>query len=813
VYSVIVEHSQNKKVKVTLMNKSHSPRRRYTLQHATTPSKAQDTVFLTMNNRKLQRDLNGTQKKETTKHLIALFILLLLIYGVGASSFENGAFTTTLTIKLWQIVVVGFWFLFCVVLLSVFSDSLFFSALIWMFVYWPLLAAVVALLFTGSSQFLSAEWILVFFVIAEVWTFLITISVHYLYPAFIRSYWFRDHLGATRYWDIQLISGWNMTYSGKYGFARYTCKYEGEFDELGLPSGSGRWSDDSHGGEILTGKWKDGKPVAPFLSRQYGTGDAFRATPVAYFMATDDEFGFNKLIPSNTKPARCGVATVECSVQGAFYKNLPAVSELFGPEDKESLSECFRYMVHLAVEQRNHVEINASDPRGIEVLGRVYAPTGLPFTDEPNEIVVNVQREVEKSSIDENDDFMPPSSRRRLSTQEYVLIRDQPKSSGEPFLGQNSNTNSENVDGEADKQAIVDNKLQEEQAGTPETFAHLEVQNWISSPHKEALVFLPGFNSCLEKSLQNFGQFMAMTKILEHAYPIIFAWPNGQVLTYRHASAISASDRNKELFLQLMRGLSTAGIRHIHFLTHSLGVQTLLSSFGDKVDGSRSDVSHCFQLEQSFADGTFGEELMVCKSITMVNPDFPVEAFVEHSFLSIRRVCNHITVVGDQCDQALFYSQFINGLCNYWGYEQPSILGKYETEKSDKRRKFQYQRVIGRDIKTLYLPDTEQHFSDDLEKQAASDPRLLFKGVPPILLSSDKHPHDHAWLDVDVIDTTQLDTNIKGLRHSGFNVNPILLNDLEELIFTGRRAANRSTLLFREGNIYSYCHAPSFVTM
>lgn len=746
-------------------------------------------------------------------HLIALFILLLMIYGVGASSFENGAFTTTLTIKLWQIVAIGFWFLLCVVLLSVFSDSLFIPAIIWMFVYWPLLSAVVALLFTGTTQALSKEWILVSLVIAEVWTFLVTISVHFLYPAFIRSDWFRDHVGATRYWDIQLISGWTMTYSGKYGFARYTCKYEGEFNEDGLPSGSGRWSDDSHGGEILTGKWKDGKPVAPFLSRQYGTGDAFRATPIAYFLATDDEFGSNKLIPSNTKQARCGVATVECSVQGAFYKNLPAVSELFGPEDKESLSECFRYMVHLDVGQRNHVEINASDPRGVEVPGHVFATTGLPFSNESDEIVVNVIREAEKFSIDENDDFMPLSTRHLLRTQEYVLVREQPESSEEPGLGQDSNDSGNTVDGAADEQVTHHNEVHEEQTGKRETFSHLEVQNWISSPHKEALVFLPGFNSCLEKSLKNFGQFMAMTKVSEHVYPIIFAWPNGQVPTYRHASAISASDRNKELFLQLMCGLSTAGIRHIHFMTHSLGVQTLLSAFGDKMDGSRSDVSKCFQLEHSFADGTLCEELMVCKSITMVNPDFPVDAFVDHSFLSIRRVCNHITIVGDRSDQALFYSQFINGLCNYLGYEQPRILGANETSKSDKKSKVQYQRVIGRDIKSLYLRDTEELFSDDEEKQAASDPRLLFEGSPPIILSSDKQPHEHAWLDVDVIDTTQLDTNIKDLRHSGFNVNPILLNDLEELIVTGRRAANRSTLLFREGNIYNYCHAPSFVTM
>jgi hypothetical protein len=100
-----------------------------------------------------------------------------------------------------------------------------------------------------------------------------------------------------------------------------------------------------------------------------------------------------------------------------------------------------------------------------------------------------------------------------------------------------------------------------------------------------------------------------------------------------------------------------------------------------------------------------------------------------------------------------------------------------------------------------------------VERQPVCDERLLFKRVPRIILSSDEQPREHKWLDVDVIDTTQLDTNIKDLRHSGFNVNPILLNDLEELIVTGCRAVNRSTLLFREGNIYSYCHAPSFVTM
>ena len=70
-------------------------------------------------------------------------------------------------------------------------------------------------------------------------------------------------------------------------------------------------------------------------------------------------------------------------------------------------------------------------------------------------------------------------------------------------------------------------------------------------------------------------------------------------------------------------------------------------------------------------------------------------------------------------------------------------------------------------------------------------------------------PFNHQ---TDVIDTTGLDTNIADIRHSAYNLNPSLLRDLEELVSTGKRAMDRS-LLYREGNMFSYCNAPSFVSM
>ena len=96
-----------------------------------------------------------------------------------------------------------------------------------------------------------------------------------------------------------------------------------------------------------------------------------------------------------------------------------------------------------------------------------------------------------------------------------------------------------------------------------------------------------------------------------------------------------------------------------------MGAQTLVGALCDQKDGSRSDVSKCFHLASGHHNTTASrkensvqsveeENLLVCKTLTMLNPDFPLEAFVTHAFQSMRRVCDTITLVGDKSDQALF---------------------------------------------------------------------------------------------------------------------------------------------------------------
>jgi hypothetical protein len=53
---------------------------------------------------------------------------------------------------------------------------------------------------------------------------------------------------------------------------------------------------------------------------------------------------------------------------------------------------------------------------------------------------------------------------------------------------------------------------------------------------------------------------------------------------------------------------------------------------------------------------------MRARTVTLLNPDYPLSWFLNGGFASIRRVCNHITVIGDRKDGALFWSELGNGI-------------------------------------------------------------------------------------------------------------------------------------------------------
>ena len=67
-------------------------------------------------------------------------------------------------------------------------------------------------------------------------------------------------------------------------------------------------------------------------------------------------------------------------------------------------------------------------------------------------------------------------------------------------------------------------------------------------------------------------------------------------------------------------------------------------------------------------------------------------------------------------------------------------------------------------------------------------------------------------LDMDVIDTSWMDSNVQALRHNYFNVNRYMIDDNRDVILTKRRAHLRGgRLTHRRGNVWSFLGAPKYI--
>jgi len=511
---------------------------------------------------------------------------------------------------------------------------------------------------------------------------------------------------------------------------------------------------------------------------------------------------------------QCGIASVECSVSGAFYNELPEAKHLVDLrpfEPTTSIPELFDSFYNNSSDHDiKHLLIKSDDPRGIQIGGQVHAATGHLF-HQVDSIVVRVKKEGDESTRPTLD-YMPKISKQSIFRLEKFLIReeeidDEDSPDSQQIPATVSTTSPIDKTSGSDDEAIT---AEEGRRNIP-GFS-MEVDGWMPSKHRDVLIFFAGFNCPLKQALENFGQLLAMTKLDSRVYPILYNWPAGQVLTYHSASRASHSERNRHNFCQLLKGLQHEGIRNVHLMSHSMGAQALLGALIDKEDGSRSDSSLCFSLasdcdEENRDNGSFEEvdgNLLNCKTVTLLNPDFPLVPFREHAFHAVRRLSRTITVVADKQDFALLMSQLVNGIGVYYGYEQPHALLPNDANK----KHLGYLETVGKCVESLYFPP------DVVSRRSINDhDYMLFKNLAPVMLMSDREePTDKAWMDLDVIDTTGLDTNVADIRHSTYNLNPSLIRDLEDLITSGRRAMDRS-LLYREGNVFSYCSAPSFVNM
>ena len=182
-------------------------------------------------------------------------------------------------------------------------------------------------------------------VAVEVITVLAYYFTHYVYPWIV----LRQKLDLQDWWNVKPgIDTNTLSYRSKARFytrERHLIKYCGGLDAEGQPHGYGMWTDTGYHGEKLTGQWENGVPIGPFRSFEHGSGYSFVNIRIGFChnraeKKPTDIFFFPK---HSETGLNWGVASVECSVSGGFFKYLPTVTHLtpsYVDDSPQSAADC-----------------------------------------------------------------------------------------------------------------------------------------------------------------------------------------------------------------------------------------------------------------------------------------------------------------------------------------------------------------------------------------------------------------------------------------------------------------------------------------
>jgi len=215
----------------------------------------------------------------------------------------------------------------------------------------------------------------------------------------------------------------------------------------------------------------------------------------------------------------------------------------------------------------------------------------------------------------------------------------------------------------------------------------------------------------------------------------------------------------RDFFLSV---LDDAAVEHVHVLVHSMGAILFFNALPE---------IHALLAER-------GKKLATC---VLLNADSPLDEFVGTSFPMLRGCCDHITVYADVNDMALFWSRFVSYLSECLPFV-PDIATRVP---------------LGRYPYRLYREREMDRAT--MAAEALEDWRQLRIELPV------------DYLELDVVDTSTLDSNVHGMRHCYFNLNGFIVDDLAEIVTTRRRASMRRRLTHTVGNVYAFLAAPGHV--
>ena len=260
----------------------------------------------------------------------------------------------------------------------------------------------------------------------------------------------------------------------------------------------------------------------------------------------------------------------------------------------------------------------------------------------------------------------------------------------------------------------------------------------------------------------------------------------------------------------------------------------------------------------------------------IMSPDYPLNRFVRHDFNVLRSLCSCITLYCDVSDRALTYSEIFNrekalgknpfslvraekrngddGVRRARSVGPPPDLRTTTTLTGGsggkrRRRGRRCRQRCRRRCRRRERPAAPRsrssssrghHHAADVEQgrpprlSSVRSPLMERQGVLSWVVSlgermGDRVPsmfrqsaletdltarvmHKGLPLDMDVIDTSWMDSNVQALRHNYFNVNRAMIDDIRDVISTKRRAHLRGgRLTHRRGNVWSFLGAPKYI--
>lgn len=367
----------------------------------------------------------------------------------------------------------------------------------------------------------------------------------------------------------------------------------------------------------------------------------------------------------------------------------------------------------------------------------------------------------------------------------------------------------------------------------------LSAEGWIPSEMigiVEVWIFIHGFNTSCTDSVVLMGQMSAFGNFPPYIKPLIFSWPSENSLFKFFKARDNASNEVVHChFKSFIEALFENGIRNLHIMTHSMGARMFITSF--------SKIKHMFNKH----DSSNASKINLL-TITLISPEYDLETFILKDFAVLRKYCSIISIFSDLRDKALISCEKLTkgkalGRRVFDVYSTKDI----ESISSDSSDSDSLKCSESTDAR-YYIPnDTEikplqSKKMGFLEKHSATIadmklPKHLNKKMSVnIDVNADgrgkrrkkgnfKHSNTLSnfeidcqdadkknWLDVDVIDTTWLGSNINNIRHTFWFLNREIIEDIRELIVYRKRACQRTGRLDRrEGNVWVYRVAPQDV--